>query len=71
MPDQGITIRPPVPGYLTRTQCAAAYETSVDTIKRRTKDGLLTPVRVGRSLLYPVDQLDRVLGEQGRGEAAL
>lgn len=47
--------------FLTRTELAARWRSSVETIKRRQRSGLLHPVRLSRrKLLYRISEIEQV-----------
>jgi hypothetical protein len=47
--------------FLKRTELAARWRCSVETIKRRQRSGLLNPVRLSqRSLLYLMSEIEQI-----------
>ncbi|MGB0143581.1 MAG: hypothetical protein ACPGAP_02325 [Akkermansiaceae bacterium] len=46
--------------YLTRRELADRWKCSVMTLKRRERDGFLNPLRTGRIVRYPLEQIQRL-----------
>jgi len=47
--------------FLTTNEVLEVYRIGRTTLYQREKAGLITPRRIGRRKLYPVDELDNLL----------
>ena len=58
------------PAVLTKKEAADYLRCSIATIQRYTRDGLLSPYRIGQRPRYPLAMLDRFIAEGTRHDPA-
>jgi excisionase family DNA binding protein len=59
----------PIPVLLTPAEVADALRINVRTLQRLESDGVLIPIRVGRSVRYRSDDVADLLVQRGKASA--
>ena len=59
--------KPVIPGYFTRDEAAAEMRITPQGIDHHAREGLLSAVMIGRSPLFPQEQVDALVSQKNAG----